>query len=555
MNFARVLVSVALVALSAAAQPFINYRGVVNAASFEGQGLPAGSIAQGSIFTIFGSNLGPAQYVRSGSYPLPAQLGGVSVSVVQGSTTLAAIPVFVLASQVSAIMPSNAPLGHVVVCVSYNNQTSNPAIVNVVGASPGLFSILSSGFGPGVVQNFVSATSQPVNTMQLTAQPLQTEILWGTGLGPVTYGDNVAPTAGDLPAQVSVLVGGQPATVAYSGRSPCCAGLDQIVFTIPANAPTGCYVPVEVSANGVVSNAVTIAIDKAGGACTDGFNPLGAALRAGGSDGIVSAERVDDESDVGIDPPGDFTTDFLLADFQQQPGGATAFNPIASLPPLGTCTMYSGGVFDGFVSTVFFVPQGQALDGGPALQVTSSGASESVTPVSAVPQFYESILGQQPTPTGGSPLFFGFPGAFSLTIPGGTGVLQAQVQGTTPTPLQWTNRASLSTTLNRASGLTITWSGGNPATDVALIGAWANNDAANSAALVMCVAPIAAGSFTIPSQILATLPPTPASAVRVPAWIGLASAPLLNPGTFSAGGLNAGFLIPSAAFINAVVVQ
>ena len=140
-------------ALPATAQPYINYRGVVNAASFEGQGLPAGSIAQGSIFTIFGSNLGPAEVIQSSSYPLPNQLAGVSVSVTQGATTLAAIPVIALASQVSAIMPSGAPLGQVIVRVSYNNHISNPAIVNAVPSSPGLFSVLSIGFGPGVVQN------------------------------------------------------------------------------------------------------------------------------------------------------------------------------------------------------------------------------------------------------------------------------------------------------------------------------------------------------------------------------------------------------------------
>lgn len=143
--FAQLLI----LSVPAVAQPFINYRGVVNAASFEGQGLPAGSIAQGSIFTIFGSNLGPAQYVQSGSFPLPAQLGGVSVSVAQGSTTLAAIPIFVLASQVSAIMPSNAPLGQVVVRVSYNNQTSNPATVNVVAVSRGGFHFPVRGLGRG----------------------------------------------------------------------------------------------------------------------------------------------------------------------------------------------------------------------------------------------------------------------------------------------------------------------------------------------------------------------------------------------------------------------
>ena len=65
----------------------------------------------------------------------------------------------------------------------------------------------------------------------------------------------------------SVFVGGVSATISYHGRSPCCAGLDQVVFTVPANAPTGCYVPVVVRMSGtVVSNAVTMAIASATGA-------------------------------------------------------------------------------------------------------------------------------------------------------------------------------------------------------------------------------------------------------------------------------------------------
>ena len=52
-------------AVAALAQPYINYRGVVNAASYSPQGLPAGSIARGSIFTIFGRNLGPTQFATA----------------------------------------------------------------------------------------------------------------------------------------------------------------------------------------------------------------------------------------------------------------------------------------------------------------------------------------------------------------------------------------------------------------------------------------------------------------------------------------------------------
>ena len=51
------------------AQPLIAPRGIVNGASFMTRGLPAGSIAQGSLFTIFGVRLGPSSS-PSLSFPL-----------------------------------------------------------------------------------------------------------------------------------------------------------------------------------------------------------------------------------------------------------------------------------------------------------------------------------------------------------------------------------------------------------------------------------------------------------------------------------------------------
>lgn len=60
------------------AQPLIAPRGIVNGASFMTPGLPAGSIAQGSLFTIFGVRLGPSSS-PSLSFPLATTLRGVSV--------------------------------------------------------------------------------------------------------------------------------------------------------------------------------------------------------------------------------------------------------------------------------------------------------------------------------------------------------------------------------------------------------------------------------------------------------------------------------------------
>ncbi len=86
-------------------------------------GLPAGSIAQGSLFTIFRVRLGPSSS-PSLSFPLATTLSDVSVKITQGTTSVQAIPVFVSAGQINVIMPSNAPLGRVCAWRSFSGNGS-----------------------------------------------------------------------------------------------------------------------------------------------------------------------------------------------------------------------------------------------------------------------------------------------------------------------------------------------------------------------------------------------------------------------------------------------
>ena len=207
-------------------QPVIYYRGIVNAGSYMPSGLPSGSIARGSVFTIFGRGLGPASS-PSLSFPLGTSLAGVAIQVIQGSSSVNAIPVYVSGSQVNAIMPSNTALGVNSVRVVYNNQTSNPVPVNIVNSSFGIYTATGTGIGPGIFQNYISGQT-PLNTNTMAAKPGQLAILWGTGLGPAPFPDNAAPTVMTLPTETEVFVGGISAQVAYSGRSGCCAGSDEI---------------------------------------------------------------------------------------------------------------------------------------------------------------------------------------------------------------------------------------------------------------------------------------------------------------------------------------
>src|SRR5271156_500670 len=93
-----------------AQQPILYYRGAVNAASYAPFGLPNAPIARGSIFTVFGENLGPAQS-PSLSFPLSSTLGGVSIGVTQSGATTQAFPIFVSAGQINAVMPSTVKAG------------------------------------------------------------------------------------------------------------------------------------------------------------------------------------------------------------------------------------------------------------------------------------------------------------------------------------------------------------------------------------------------------------------------------------------------------------
>src|ERR1017187_646539 len=101
-----------LTASCAIAQPAITSTGVVNSASYLSQGLPGSGIAQGSIFTIFGTGLGPNTLVQTGPLPLQTSLGGTSVAVTVNGQTVKAFILMAFSSQVNALLPSTTPVGN-----------------------------------------------------------------------------------------------------------------------------------------------------------------------------------------------------------------------------------------------------------------------------------------------------------------------------------------------------------------------------------------------------------------------------------------------------------
>ncbi len=523
-------------------------RGIVNAASFVAPGLPGGNLARGSIFSIFGKNLGPASSPTL-AFPLVINLGGVSIKVSQGTTSVDAIPLFVSPGQINAIMPSNAPLGMVSVRVSFNNSTGNPSPVRVVDSSFGIFSVNSAGLGPGVMQNFVAADNQPVNSTQLAAKPGDIVTLYGTGLGAVSGPDNLAPPVGDLPAITDVSIGGQKASLFYHGRSPCCSALDQIVFKVPDNAPLGCWVPVYVRTNNTVtSNVVTMAISNDGTPCADALNPSARTLIKGGRLGAIVALRSSIREDIGTLSPIDVTTEFAASLASLEIGSPFAFNPFVSLPPAGTCTVYTaaGDLFSGNAALPGSLSTNRILDTGSSISFTGPSGTTTADSVfkpslNIVPFGMDFSGGATPL----KPLIL-TPGSFTVSTSGGTDIASLQASSNIPTPITWTNRDQVAN-IDRTQPLTVTWTGATATQTVSIVGG-AVDLPTNSSALFQCIAPSGATSFTVPAAILSALPASRRLPSQTKAVLFVGTLPLGATSVVTAAGLDTAVLLP--IFIN-----
>ena len=533
-----------------AQSPQIYTRGIVNAGSYAPAGLANGAIAQGSIFTIFGEALGPAAGVSAGAYPLGAALSGVTITVSQGTTQVNAIPVFVFAFQINALMPSNAPTGMVSVRVIYNNARSNPAPVRVAPSAFGFFTANGTGGGPGVFQN-ATAGALPVNTNQTPAMPGQLVNAYGTGLGPITAPDNQAPPAGNVSTKAEIWVGGKQAQITYQGRSPCCSGLDQIQFRVPDDAPPGCWVPVYVRTAGTtMSNATTLAISADGSPCSEPQNPLAAKYISGGRIGSLRLIRNETRHDFGQDTPATVTADFFTYGVVQVKGGPFVWGSLFSQPPAGSCTIFSGAG-DYFLTGAapFASVVDHWLDTGPPFRLTGPAGTRTLTlPDSTSPLV---PLGSFAPPFANQLVLT--PGQYTLTGTGGAEAGAFQVPVTLPAPFTWTGRDQLSS-VDRTKPLALSWTGLPAGQTMVAIGG--NSDLpTNSFAAFYCVAPAGAASLTVPPEVLSAIPASRANPLQSKGVIYLTNQSLSNGVSFSLPGVDAAVAIGGAMSGRTVTFQ
>ena len=501
--------------LSAASpfQPLISPNGVVNAASYLSHAFPNYGIARGSIFTVFGLALGPVNLVSATSLPLPTTegLAGTRVLVAIGAYNAACPMVFTSINQVAAIMPSNAPEGEGTIVVVYQNLASASVPIRVVRNAFGLFTRNQAGSGPAIAQNFVSSTNTPLNTLSSSATPGQTVILWGTGLGPVTGDEISAPLPGALSGLDSLYVGGVQAGVRYAGRSGCCIGVDQVIFDVPAGV-SGCYVPVAAVTNGVVSNFGTISVAASGRECDDPLSYRASDILTAERNGSLRVGQISLTSGL---PPAetDFSANFYSTDLNALLSDTTRLNP-----PAGACYVAISRV-----DAVAARP-GAGLNAGESIMVTGPNGQLAAPNTSSGGYF----MAKSPSTVG--------QGNYNFTSAGGSDVGPFTAMLSMGVPATWTNVGAYSTQAVSQNGpLVFTWQGGDAAGYVTIRIASAN---ATYNSVAQCNVASNAATFTIPSQVVRALYPSPVT-------VSLTSTSAQVP--FNASGLDTASITASAA--------
>jgi len=536
------------------AQPTVFSGGIVNADSLVPVGLPNADIAQGSIFSIFGTGLGPANSPGL-SFPLQNTLGGVSVQVTSGGTAVNALPLFVGPGQINALLPSTTPTGPATLTVTTSNGTSAAANFNVVDHSFGINSVNQSGAGVGIIDN----STYKLITENSAAQAGDVIIIWGTGLGKVSGNEQDGPLPGNQPnIHAKVYIGAEQATISYQGRSGCCAGVDQIAVVVPSGV-TGCHVPIAVQIDGdndIVSNWVTtsIAAPNANRVCSDATGPSSSELLnfldKGGSFGFVGLSRNISTSPAlpppfGTGSPTTTTTDTGSASFvKYTPEQFSVAENIFQTYTIGACSVF---VFNGQSPIIVDPTTPVGLNAGSVIDVSGPNGAKQLKPLANFTGTYSATLGGGSGPNA-LPLYLS---QGTYTIDNGAG--GADVKGfnfnlTLPPPLNWTNMNSVGPVV-RANGQLVTWTGGDPNGVVTISGdslviSTSGNGSSAVGAFFTCHAPDSAGQFTIPAAVLLTLPSSTAITVAPGISIDAGSLSLgssSQPVQFSATGINLGY--------------
>jgi uncharacterized protein (TIGR03437 family) len=252
------------------AAPILSFHGVVDNATF-GPTLSPGMIAQ-----AYGVLLSGTTPAVASSLPLSNSLGGVQVTV-NGISA----PVYYASSGViDFVVPFAVQPGPATVSLSYNGVASNSVSTTIAARAPRILyfqlnTVNGQTFNYGIMINSSDGSYPVPMTTGLFSHPAKrgdtvTIYLLGMGSTDQNVADGAPSPASPLantPTPTVIFGGGfapsaTDAKVLFSGLAPGFVGLYQLNVTIPADAPLGDAVAMEIQVAGATSNPVYLAISN-----------------------------------------------------------------------------------------------------------------------------------------------------------------------------------------------------------------------------------------------------------------------------------------------------
>ena len=324
---------------------------VLNAAALGNEPGPAGTIARGSIATIRGNALAFKTQSALTLDP-PLALAGTTVKV----NGIAAPIFFASPEEVVFVVPDGVAVGPAQVVATNADGFSSQSSVVIADAAPGIFTVKGAGEGEAIV---LDADFQTAGPFDPSSGQLRLAI-FATGVSHAR--------------SVSVLINGQTISVEKVASSEL-RGLDEVHVLVPVELRGAGVSTLNVTADGVQSNAVTLTIG--GSALRDIVINEFLADPPDGLAGDANHDGVRDTADDEfVELVNSTTRDLDLSGYQLQTRSLSAttdvvrhrFAPGTILPAGAATVVFAGGSPD-FGNPVF----------GGSLVVTASSGGLSLT--------------------------------------------------------------------------------------------------------------------------------------------------------------------------------
>jgi uncharacterized protein (TIGR03437 family) len=465
-----------ITAVSGSAQPGIRQNGVFNSASRIPVSFAGGAIAPGALITIIGTRLGQATQTH--------------VDIVQNGTTNPLKIAKMSEGEIQAILPRSQTHGQASIVLTSDGKASKPFPITIAPTNLGIFSRNRQGWGPGRIDNLDASMHRSPNSTENPARPGQRVRFIVTGFG-------AAKTA-QLVIGTRVVNVGSPAKTAVEGE-------EEITAQLPANVVPGCYVPVyALSTLNQASNVVTISIRGSEKSCDPGPVPLLAGKKIAMVTLFRTRMNLERKNAISVRD----VTKVLFGEINHE----IIEPPLLLLPPPGSCTAYINGFPSdlGLVNSIalsLIVDQGSSLDAGGGLKLNRAGLTREIPRLAPGIGVYRVDLGRgEAASKRGVPVPFLDPGDLELKAPGGPDIGAFSLWFKAPVPFEWTDLEQ-SGVIDRSHGATVHWRG-VPSDHLVLIVASNIDQITTVSGSCICVARAGAGQMTIPSALLAHIPPT-----------------------------------------------